>query len=233
MKKKVLTLAVLISFLIGIVSLIAPNLATAKKDPKSFKKASKPDEKLKKDILKSREYKQAYKEISATGRKGPGAARQRLRVYPKQAVATEIFINEKSRTGPIPRQIEIGAVSVYSGAKLQNQPTTAGLVMVGTGDGKYQALKVTAEIGKDGKPTSSLVGMEGKSKGKSVYDSQLDVLNKSPLRIKKNGTTIATDGDEVLILISRNGETYALVIPSEVFVELLGRVGSGSSEEGP
>jgi hypothetical protein len=234
MARKVLTLAVLICFLIGIANLMANSAEDDKSDPKSFKKASKADNKLKKSILKSRAYKQVYNEIKAMGKKGPAAARKRLRVYPKQAVASEITINEQSRQGPhIPRQIEVAAISVYSGGELQGQPTPIGIIMVGTGDGKYQAIRVTAEIGKDGKPMSSLVGTEGKVKGKSVYDSPIDILSKSHLKVKKNGTAISTNGNEVLVLIKRNGETYALVIPAEVFVELLGRLGSGSGEEGP
>ena len=231
MQTKALTLAVLMGFFIGIASLMARRLATAqqpKKDPPRFKRASEPDEKLKKDMLKSREYKQVYGEIKATGRKGPAAARERLRVYPQEAVASEITINE--RTGmrnPIPRQIQVGVVSVDSGGDMQSQPTSVGIIMVGV-NGKYKALRLTGEIGQDGKPTGSLVDM----KGKSLYESPLDILVNPHLRVQPNGAAIATDGEDVLVLISRKGtgDTYAIVIPSDVFVKLVGRLGSSEQE---
>ncbi|MBI1930468.1 hypothetical protein HYR99_40250 [Candidatus Poribacteria bacterium] len=214
MAKKVLTLAALMGFFIGIASLVGPHLATAqqsKKDPQNFKRASEPDEKLKQDMLKSREYQQIYREIKATGRKGPAAARERLRVYPKEAVASEITINERNPQGSITRQIQVGVVSVDSGGDVQSQPTSVGIIMVGV-NGKYKALRLTGEIGQEGKPTGSLVDM----KGKSIYESPLTILEKPHLKIKPNGSAIATDGDEVLILISgkRRGENYAIVVPS-------------------
>jgi hypothetical protein len=226
MKKKFLTLAVLICFLISVANLMAADYYTAKKEPKDFKDASKLDKEIKDNILKSREYKRAYQEIKAMGRKGPAAARQRLRVYPKQAIASEITINERGPTGLLHRRIEIGSVLVDSGGSVGNEPTPIGILMVRESNEDFQALKLTAKIGKDGKPVTSLMD----AKGKSAFDTQLEILNNSPMKIKPNGTLIATDRNEVLILMSRKrtGETYALVVPSEAFVKILGRTGSGS-----
>ena len=236
MKKRVLTLATLIGVFIT-VSLIAPHVATAqqatpsKKDPRSFKKASKSDDRIKKDMLKSREYKQVYSGIKSKGAKGPAAARQRLRVYPKEAIATEVTVIERTRQNPnpVPRLVQIGVVFVDSGGDLGAQSTPVGIVMVGTDRGKYKPLTLMAGIGKDGEPTSSLVD----AKGKSIFDSPISVLDKPLLRVKPNGTAVSMDNEgNVLIVMSRKrtGKTLALVVPSEVWIQIIGRYGVSAQQ---
>lgn len=222
MKRKALTLMLLICFLIGIVSIM--ELAAQTKDSKSFKKESEPNVRAKTEMLKTREYRQILKDVKASGRKGL-ASGQRLRVYPKEASASEVNINEKGRGGPIARTVKVGAVFVDSGGSLGEAPAPVGILMIGEGK-NHRGLKLTVEV-KDGNPMASLVD----AKGKSIHDASIEILEKSHLKVRPNGTAIAVDNDDVLVLLSdRDGKTYALVIPSEVIVELLGPMGSGSLE---
>lgn len=228
MSEKVLSLALFFCFIIGIigvVSLITAIDSTAQtKEVRGFKGAEE-NSAIKTDMLKSREYRRAYNDIKASGRKGV-SSREKTKVYPKQASAAEIMVNEKSRGGAIPRTLQVGAVFVDSGAS-SGGLSPVGIILIGTGKGNHKALKLMTET-KDGKTMASLVDL----KGKSVHEGQIEVLEKSPLKVQPNGTAIGTEKDEILIVISdkASGKTYALVVPSEVLVEVAGRMGSGSLE---
>jgi hypothetical protein len=223
MKREALILAVLVCFLSGVVNLVEL-AAETKKDVHKFKDTSENSKVLVRDMLKSSEYKQALREARQAGPKGP-AARGKVRVYPKQAYATDVII----KPGMDPSaSIKVGAVFVDLGKALEGQPTPLGIIMVGRGDGKYHALRLTSTLEPGDAPMASLVDMNGKV----VLDSSVSILKKSPLKIVPNGAKVVSDSEDVLVLLSnkRTGEVYTLVIPAEVFVKIFGRL--QESEEG-
>jgi len=217
MKKNRLTFTMLIGVLLS-VNFVIPHFADSRvlPEPKKFRSKSKSNEKLKKEMLKSKEFRQIQKDIISKGRKGAASA-NRTKVNVKLATAAELSLTMKDERGrDVPKLVKVGVISVSGG---NPETTPVGIIMMALGGTtssktKYSALKLMAKTGEDGKLNYELRDAKDELIDKK-QQSKLLLLEKSHLKVKPNGGTAiakSKSGYESLLLFgSKGSSSYALV----------------------
>ena len=234
MKRNKLTLMMLIGILLC-VNFVTPHFADSRSlpDPKEFRRKSDPNENLKKDMLKSKEFRQIQKDIISKGRKG-AASGNRTKVNVKLATASELSLTAKDKAGrDRPVLVKVGVISVSGG---NPETTPIGIIMVAEGGKtgsktKYSALKLMAKTGEDGQPDYELRDAKDKLVDKKKQ-SRLHELVKSRLKVKPNGGTViakSKSGSESLLLFGGEDSSHALVCSWETLSDILG-IGSKSDQ---